>query len=88
MQNRNNPQNTNNSKFDSTLNKITGGKIDKKTIEAAKSGNTDAVMKSLNDADRKKMQEILADKEKMKKILSSDAAKNIMKILGGDNKNG
>lgn len=85
MKNRND---RNNSNFDENLNKMTGGKIDKKTIEAAKSGNTNAVMNSLSDADRKKMQDILADKDKLKKILSSDAAKNIIKILGGDNKNG
>lgn len=61
--------------------------IDKKTLEAAKRGDTDAVLQSLNESDRKKIEETLSDKEKLKKILNSDAAKNLMKILGG-NKNG
>lgn len=61
--------------------------IDKNTIEAAKRGDTDAVLQSLNESDRKKIEETLSDKEKLKKILNSDAAKNLMKILGG-NKNG
>lgn len=61
--------------------------IDKNTIEAAKRGDTDAVLQSLNKSDRKKIEETLSDKEKLKKILNSDAAKNLMKILGG-NKNG
>lgn len=61
--------------------------IDKNTIEAAKRGDTDAVLQSLNESDRKKIEETLSDKEKLKKILNSDAAKNLMKILDG-NKNG
>ncbi len=61
--------------------------IGKNTIEAAKRGDTDAVLQSLNESDRKKIEETLSDKEKLKKILNSDAAKNLMKILDG-NKNG
>ena len=44
-------------------------------------------MSSLNEADRKKIQEVINDKDKLKKILSSDAAQKLMKILGGK-KNG
>lgn len=80
--------NTNNAKLNETLNKIADGKLSKNTIEAAKKGDTNAVIQSLNESDRKKMKEILSDNEKIKNILNSDAAKNIMKILGGDKKNG
>ncbi len=59
------------------------GKIDKKIVDAARRGDTDAVMSKLSDADRKKVNEVLADKERLKQILSSDAAKNLIKILGG-----
>ncbi len=62
-------------------------KIDKKTLDAARRGDTDSVMSSLNEADRQKVREVLADKEKLNKILKSDAAQKLMKILGG-NKNG
>ena len=62
-------------------------KINKKTLDAARKGDTDAVMQSLNDTDRKKIEEVLADKDKLNKILKSDAAQKLMKILGG-NKNG
>lgn len=58
-------------------------KIDKKTIDAARRGDTEAVMQGLSDTDRKKVQEVLADKDKLKQILSSDAAQQLMKILGG-----
>ncbi len=58
-------------------------KIDKKTIDAARRGDTDAVMQGLSDNDRKKVQEVLADKDRLKQILSSDAAQQLMKILGG-----
>lgn len=61
--------------------------IDEKTLEAAKRGDTKAVLQGLNESDRKKIEEALSDKEKLKKILSSDAAQNLIKKLGG-NKNG
>lgn len=63
-------------------------KIDKATIDAAKRGDTEAVMSSLSDADRRKVEETLADKEKLRQILSSDTAQKLIKILGGDKKNG
>lgn len=58
-------------------------KLDKKTIDAARRGDTNAVMSGLSDADRQKVNEVLADKDKLKQILSSDAAQQLIKILGG-----
>lgn len=58
-------------------------KIDKKTLEAAQRGDTNAVLQGLNDADRQKVQEVLADEDKLKKLLSSDAAQKLMKLFGG-----
>jgi hypothetical protein len=63
-------------------------KIDKATLDAAKRGDTEAVISSLSEADRRKVEETLADKEKLRQILSSDAAQKLIKILGGDKKNG
>ena len=63
-------------------------KIDKATLDAAKRGDTEAVMSSLSDADRRKVEETLADKEKLRQILSSDTAQKLIKKLGGDKKNG
>lgn len=62
--------------------------IDKKTIDAARRGDTASIMKNLSDNDRQKVQEVLADKDKLKQILSSEAAQKLMKILGGESKNG
>ncbi len=62
-------------------------KIDKNTMDAARRGDTDAVLSGLSENDRKKVQEVLADKDKLKQILNSDMAKNLIKFLGG-NKNG
>lgn len=59
------------------------GKISKEDIDAARKGNTDAVMSKLSDGDRQKINEVLADKEKLQQILNSDAAQKLMKILGG-----
>ena len=63
------------------------GKIDKKTLDAARRGDKDAVLQNLKEDDRKKIEEVLADKEKLNKILNSDAAQKLMKFLGGK-KNG
>ena len=62
-------------------------KIDKQTLDAARRGDTNAALGTLKDSDRKKIEEVLADKDKLKQILNSDTAKNLMKILGG-NQNG
>lgn len=59
--------------------------IDKNTVDAAKRGDTDAILKNLNQADRKKIQDIMADKDKLSQILKSDAAQKLIKILGGKN---
>lgn len=61
------------------------GKIDKKTLDAARRGDNDAVLQNLKEDDRKKIQEVLADKDKLNKILNSDAAQKLMRILGGKN---
>lgn len=58
-------------------------KINKTTIDAARRGDTNAVMQGLSDADRQKVKDVLADKDKLQQILSSDAAQKLMKILGG-----
>lgn len=58
-------------------------KLNKDTMDAARRGDTDAVLKTLNDTDRKRVESVLADKEKLNKILNSDAAQKLMKILGG-----
>lgn len=62
-------------------------KIDKNIFDAARKGDADTLMSKLNESDRKKVQEVLADQEKLKQILSSDTAQKLMKFLGG-NKNG
>ncbi len=63
------------------------GKIDKKTLDAAKRGDTNALMSNLSSEERKRLDEALKDKNKLKNILSSDTARQLMKLLGG-NKNG
>ncbi len=62
-------------------------KINRETIDAARRGDTNAVLSSLNETDRKKIEEVLSDQNKLKQILSSDTAQKLIKYLGG-NKNG
>jgi hypothetical protein len=58
-------------------------KIDKNIVDAARRGDTNAVLKNLNECDRQKVQEILADKDKLKQLLNSEEAQNLIKFLGG-----
>lgn len=62
--------------------------IDKNTLDAAKRGDIDAVLNSVSQEDKKKIEQTLADKDKLKQILNSDAARALIKILSGDKRNG
>lgn len=62
--------------------------IDKDTIAAAKRGDKEAILKNLKEDDKKRIEEVLADKNKLNQILNSDAARKLMKILNGDKNNG
>ena len=66
-----------------------GGKLNADTVkQAAKSGNTDALLKSLSDSDKQKLNSVLKDKEALEKLLRSPQAAAIMKMLSKGNKNG
>ena len=54
-------------------------------INKAKNGDTSLLLSSLSPEDRKKVTDALNDKEKMKQVLSSDAAKKLLNLLGGKN---
>ena len=60
-------------------------KFDKNAIEAAKKGDTDALMKKLSDKDKQKLNAVLNDKEALENILKSPQAAAILKLLGGKN---
>lgn len=58
-------------------------KLDKKILDAAKQGDANTLLNSLNSNDRQKIEDTLADKDKLRQILNSEAAQNLLKILGG-----
>ncbi len=60
-------------------------KFDKKTIEAAKKGNTDELIKSLSKEDKEKLNSILNDKSAIENILKSPQAAALLKAFGGKN---
>ncbi len=60
-------------------------KFDKKTIEAAKKGNTDALIKNLSQEDKQKLNSILNDKKAIEDILKSPQAAALLKAFGGKN---
>lgn len=62
--------------------------IDKSTIDAARRGDKEAVLKNLSTDDRQKLEHILSDKNKLQQILNSDTARQLIKFLNGDKKNG
>ena len=63
-----------------------GGKFDKSAVESAANGDMGGIMSGLNEADKRKLNEALSDKEKARQILSSDAAKALLNNLFGKQK--
>ena len=75
----------NNKNFYEDILKNGNGKINRDAINKAKNGDTSSLLNSLSPEDRKKVNDALNDKEKLKQILSSDAAKKLLNLLGGKN---
>lgn len=66
-----------------------GGKINADAIKnAAQSGNTDAILNSLSQSDKEKLNSVLKDKEALEKLLKSPQAAAIMKMFSKGNRNG
>ncbi len=60
-----------------------GGKLDRQTLEkAAKSHNAGELVKNLSQQDKQKLENILSDKEQLKKVLESPEAKMLLKLFG------
>lgn len=65
------------------------GKIDRNAVKkAAQSGNADALIQSLSQEDKQKLNAVLNDKSAMEALLKSPQAAAIMKMLSGGGKNG
>ena len=66
-----------------------GGKLNSDAIkQAAKSGNTDALINNLSEQDKKKLYSILNDKQAFQQVLSSPQAAALLKLFSGGDKNG
>ena len=63
--------------------RASGGKVDADVAKQAANGDVSKLMNSLKPEDRAKLNALLADKEATQKLLSSDAAKMMMKMLFG-----
>ncbi len=73
----------NNNSFDNILN-LGKGKINSEGIKKAKNGDIDGFLNSIPKADAEKLNNILKDKTKMQEILSSESAKKLLELLGGN----
>ena len=60
-------------------------KFTKQDIEAAKKGNTDALIKNLSSEEKQKLNLILNDKKAIESILKSPQAVALLKAFGGKN---
>jgi len=79
--------NINNELFESII-KDKNANIKKEDLSRAKNGDISSLLNLLSKDDAKKVTDALNDKEKAKQILSSDAAKQILKIFEKGNGNG
>lgn len=59
--------------------------FDKSTLEAAKKGDTEQLIKKLNSEERAKLDAILKDKSAIEALLKSPQAAAIIKAIGGKN---
>ena len=55
--------------------------LDKNILDAAKRGDTENILKNINPADRKKIEEIIADKNKLNQILATNTNQPYKKIV-------
>lgn len=62
---------------------LKNGNFDRETIDAAMSGNQEKILEKLGQEDRKKIEALLNDKAALQKLISSDAAKQIISKLSG-----
>ena len=73
-----------NNNFDNLLKN--NGKIDKKAVEnAVKTGNTDSLVNSLSKEDKRKLLNIMNDKQAMSDILKSPQAQALLTLFGDKN---
>lgn len=70
------------------LKNSSGGKIDENAVNRAAGGDVNSLISSLDEDSRAKLMAALADKEKTRQILNSDAARALLGSLFGGNKNG
>ncbi len=63
--------------------RASGGKVDPDAAKQAANGDISKLVGSLKPEDRAKLNALLSDKEATQKLLSSDAAKIMMKMLFG-----
>ncbi len=72
----------------SALINSSGGKINQKDIEKAKSGDMSGLMSALSKEDAEMLKSALSNKAAAQKILSSKQAQDILNSFKGKNKNG
>lgn len=85
----NNHSNAEKNRLIEALIRSSGGKIDANAANKAMQGDMSDAISSLDEDSRKKFMDMISDKQKLDKLLSSDAAQKLRQILlGGENKNG
>lgn len=85
----NNHSNADKNRLIEALIHSSGGKIDVNAANKAMQGDMGDAISSLDEDSRKKFMDMISDKQKLDKLLSSDAAQRLRQILmGGENKNG
>ena len=77
--------NLNKQKLLNAILNASGSKINKNTIDRAKSGDVSALSAGLDEQSRKTLFEALKDKDKLRGILASNEAKELIQKFSGNN---
>lgn len=75
--------NNNKEKLAQDIVRASGGKIGADAAKQAAGGDVSKLVEALNPQDRAKLTALLSDEKATKQLLSSDAAKTMMKMLFG-----
>jgi len=70
-------------KLINTIISSSGGRLNKKALENAASGNMSTLMDGLSEEDKQKLNDALSDKNKARQLLSSKAAQQLLGELFG-----
>ncbi len=71
-------------KLGDALSRAANGKFDRESIRAAQNGDPSALLSALDQKDRQKINRLLNDEKALKKLLSDEQTRKLLRELSGN----